>query len=406
MTRKNTFRERLKQNILNAQLTDALEHNEYRSEESSHRSHPPDSPADTQADELASRHALSPANSPSGASTDSHTGEQSLYHTDSHSPSRFFYPSGSGKSLSDDFSTTTDPIMCLTDNQAHILRFLYERSVKVIKYDELSQALDIPYGTVRWAIAGLERENFLAKRKFRKGRVQGIAITLNEQLCRDFHRKRIQGEEGETQGNNLHHSNEQTKSQTFSQTLPRTHSRTDTSPPLEKKKEESSFYSRIREFTDEDVAFFYPCLAAIGFGGEQMRQIADRLEQVAKAADKVFVSLEHADWELGQGPLRDKEGEEVASPLGFIFNALARTGYYRKPKGYVTAEEQAARDLEEKAKAARQSRERKERAEFELWRDSLDEEERERLLEGRIGPEEQWLLRQWRKKGKETGELS
>ena len=60
--------------------------------------------------------------------------------------------------------------------------------------------------------------------------------------------------------------------------------------------------------------------------------------------------LTHAEWELEHGAMRDKSGAPVASPVDWIFTSLSKNGYYRRPAGYVSPQEQAELDAAEEAK--------------------------------------------------------
>lgn len=412
MSKRISFKERLKANILAAQLADALENNEYQGQESPAQTEAAESvpghvpgpgsaleqarnvvqPLDSQTDTLSGRQAdrftRSMADRPSGPLSDSHSDRQINRHSFYHSDNLSREQSGSHPPLP---HTTTDPALCMTDTQARVLAYFISSRVEVIKYEELTAALDIPYGTVRWAVSRLEKERFLAKRKFRKGRIQGIAVTLNEAACQDFARKRMDGIPGNNTSHSTQHSNYHSTKQSDEFTLQKTHSLADASPLLKKDRKEDSFSLKLLSLTEEDLAFHYPHLHRHGFGEAQIRQVLERLEKVDKSPDRLFVSLEHAEWELAQGGIADKDGNPVENPCAFVFTALAKTGYYRRPKGFVSTEEVAAREAEERLEAERKARDRREAAEFERWRQGLDPGERERLLTGSRGPEEQWL---------------
>ena len=140
----------------------------------------------------------------------------------------------------------------------------------------------------------------------------------------------------------------------------------------------------------------WPNLARSGFGPDQLAQIAQALAELGKSADKIMQSLDHAEWELERGQMLDKDGQPVADPCSWVFTALARTGYYRRPKGYVSPEEQAAKDAEAEAKAVA-ARQAAEQAQFEAWRDGLSPDELADALRGHPGgPKDAWLKKMWR----------
>ena len=97
--------------------------------------------------------------------------------------------------------------------------------------------------------------------------------------------------------------------------------------------------------------------------------------------------------------MRDKQGQPVADPCAWVYRSLASQGYYRRPAGYVSAEEQAERDAIEEAKALIRTRENARQERFRAWLQSLSGEEKENVLAGRIGPEEAWLKKEWSKRG-------
>jgi len=152
----------------------------------------------------------------------------------------------------------------------------------------------------------------------------------------------------------------------------------------------------------------WPNLATTGFGSHQIEQILQALTELGKPADKIVQSLDHAEWELENGRMFDKGGAPVASPCSWVFRSLAKTGYYRKPKGYVSPEEQALIDTEETAKTLLTIRQRAEQAQFEAWRAGLTPQDLEAAMVGFVGgPKEQWLKAHWIKKyrSNNTGSL-
>ena len=141
----------------------------------------------------------------------------------------------------------------------------------------------------------------------------------------------------------------------------------------------------------------WPHLVQAGFGAAQMEQNVDNLDQLGQPTDRIVAGLDHAEWELENGKMLDKDGQPVADPCSWVFTALARTGYYRRPKGYVSPEEQAAKDAEAEAKAVVAARQAAEQAQFEAWRDGLSPDELANALRGHPGgPKDAWLKKIWR----------
>lgn len=143
----------------------------------------------------------------------------------------------------------------------------------------------------------------------------------------------------------------------------------------------------------------WPTLARAGFGLDQIEQIHASLAQLGKTADRIVQGLDHAEWELAEGKMLDKQGQPVADPCAWVYRSLASQGYYRRPAGYVSAEEQAERDAAEEGRALAKSREAARQERFRAWLQGLTAEEREKALAGKIGPEEAWLKKEWMKRG-------
>lgn len=137
---------------------------------------------------------------------------------------------------------------------------------------------------------------------------------------------------------------------------------------------------RLESLSEEDIAFHWPNLAKIGFGTCQIRQILARLFQVRLGAEKLAQGLTHAEWELEQGAMRDKNGEPVSHPLNWVFSSLARTGYYRRPQGYISPQEQAERDAAAEEERLKLAREERKNSAFEAWRSGLSPEEKRAIV--------------------------
>lgn len=78
--------------------------------------------------------------------------------------------------------------------------------------------------------------------------------------------------------------------------------------------------------------------------------------------------------------MRDKNGEPVSHPLNWVFSSLARTGYYRRPQGYVSPQEQAERDAAAEEERLKNAREERKNSAFEAWRSGLSPEEKRAIV--------------------------
>lgn len=128
----------------------------------------------------------------------------------------------------------------------------------------------------------------------------------------------------------------------------------------------------------------------------------ENLTALGKTTDRLIQGMDHIEFELEHGQLVDKDGQAVADPCSWAFRALAQNGYYRRPKGYVSAEEQALRDAEQEARAVLAARQKAEQAQFEAWRDGLGEDALREAMQGSPGgPRDVWLKRVWKERGKD-----
>lgn len=95
---------------------------------------------------------------------------------------------------------------------------------------------------------------------------------------------------------------------------------------------------------------------------------------------------------MAYGTRKDSKGNPIEKPAHWVFETLARQGYYPRPTGYISPQEQAERDAaEEKARFAAAHEARKE-AEYEAWAAQLTAQERERIVLER-SPASQGALR-------------
>jgi hypothetical protein len=66
--------------------------------------------------------------------------------------------------------------------------------------------------------------------------------------------------------------------------------------------------------------------------------------------ERITQGLTHAEWEFTAGKMRDKSGKPVTSPVNWVFAILAKQGYYPRPQGYISPQEQVELDAVEEAK--------------------------------------------------------
>ena len=138
--------------------------------------------------------------------------------------------------------------------------------------------------------------------------------------------------------------------------------------------------ARLEQLSENDIAFHWPELAKTGFGTDQIRQILRRNREVAIPSQRVFQSLNHAEWARAHGTLSDSSGNPVRSPNAWVFTILARQGYFPRPDGYLSPEEQAKRDEAEEERKANTQQSILLQKRFEHWCENLTQEERTAIL--------------------------
>jgi predicted ArsR family transcriptional regulator len=301
------------------------------------------------------------------------------------------------------FLISAKPKIVKTKNQKVLYNFLAQNTKLITTYDDLSEYLEISNGTIRDILRKFERNGLISKEKYvSKDGVQGLHITLQQTVPTGNSNRPIRLLDSTVdspskidrssiclskEGGSLREGVKQEQS-------------------IDPTDIDWSPEERLKNLTDNDIAFFWPNLHKSGFGTHQIQQILERLAKVGKQPDKVMRGLDHAEWELENGTMADKEGRAVKDPCSYVFNSLAKHGYYRRPAGYVSPEEQAEIDekeeaekreklAKEKAKRLEQAAKEEKHAKFLEWKSSLSEEELSKILENKIGPTEPWLRQYW-----------
>lgn len=259
-----------------------------------------------------------------------------------------------------------------TPAQKSVLRYFQINGSHVTTYDIIANDSKVPRGTVRQIVDKMVALGLLDRSQWRQGRNCGLQFTLH-------------GQNQATQ-----HANPTPQASTTPQ-HPNQACQNHGIGKIDREKNLSISLETIR--------LTWPNLARLGFGSDQVDQIAANLGAVGKSTERVVQGLDHAEWELANGKMTDKDGQPVADPCAWVFQALARTGYYRRPAGYVSPEEQADLDAAAEAKARARSRETARQERFQAWAKGLSAEERKIALEGCYGPEEAWLKNVWIKRG-------
>lgn len=240
---------------------------------------------------------------------------------------------------------------------------------EVIAYWQIAELIashfqcNITEGAVRGALERLYRHGFLLRQRGTSGHLKGNRYAFNSEPC--AHIMPLY----EIKKNNV-------ESGTHSGTFENKHSAPSILNKIDRKNLSISSNSmdgdngdreRLEAFSEEDIAFNWPELAQIGFGTIQIRQIVEVRGKEQDGLKNIMQGLTYADWEFAHHGLRTKKGEEIKSPLNWIFSIFLRQGYYPRPPGYISPEEQA--DLDRTTELAKQQEARKARleAEYEEW---------------------------------------
>lgn len=261
-----------------------------------------------------------------------------------------------------------------SEMQIAILSIL-KTSPPVIAYWQLAEALsvfglNVSEGAVRGALTRLFKYGFLVRGRAARGRMQGNRYAFTSDPCpyiipyRDSDQSGMDSVMDSPVSYECNNSPSLFKEKTVRNSV------------WTEQHDRPGKTSALEHLTEQDLAFHWPNLFRQGFGTCQIRQIVQRLTQIGMGTERVIQGLTHAEWELEHGIMRDKNNEPVASPVNWVFSCLARTGYYRRPQGYVSPEEQAELDAAEEEERQKLVRESRRNSAFEAWLSGLSPEEK------------------------------
>jgi hypothetical protein len=282
--------------------------------------------------------------------------------------------------------SSSDLLAGLNSNQILVLKFIIMNLKRIISYDQISIQVKIPRGTVRGNVKTLTHLGFIRPYPKRTGKIQGLSFKFNIKLCKLF---------CEVHGLEFPPSLIDTS---YVQTTS-----TPTPPPCDQiERSTYTIKEKIMALTADDISRRYPKLAAHGLCPNQIRQFVSTLEKNDFSLTNLLPSLDHLNWELENGTLIDGTGKIVVKPLGYFYNSIAQNGYYRSPNGYVSPEDQIIFDQKNSAHAAKQAYDSAANDLFQLWMNSLESSEKEKILEKKFGPEVQYLRHYWNENHKES----
>lgn len=279
-----------------------------------------------------------------------------------------------------------NPKLGLTENQIIFLNKIKDIPYIEGTYEDIRGAFGFNTAdSVRGIIYRLTKRGFLHKQRIKRGNWTGVNIRINAEYKHMIESDKYMQTNEHTPMHLGMQTGVQASMGTSRQADP---SKIDRKENISLSKEKKS-EKRLLKLSNEDISFYWPKLRETGFGEHQIQQIVKRLSKVEKSTDYVLMSLDYIEFELEQGSLKDKHGQEVSSPCAYIFNALAKNGYYRKPANYLSPLEQAAKDMEMQLKTEKEAKLKIKNIEFEKtfekWKKNLTESELEKLRQKQPG---------------------
>ena len=251
---------------------------------------------------------------------------------------------------------------------------------EVLAYWQIAELLKVAYGlkvsegAVRGAIERLAKYKMLIKERSILGHLKGNRYTFKLNPCPHIPLLA-----------NILESTRQSRTDSHMQlvgnTSPSILNKIDRNNLSISSKADVDHKQLLAALSEGDIKFYWPKLAAAGFGTVQIRQIIERQEQVGNGVENVITGLTHAEWELENDEMRDKSGNPVDSPLNWVYSSLAKHGYYRRPKNYISPAEQAELDQKAVVEQEQQALETRKDAQVKVWLTNLTPSEKENVLE-------------------------
>jgi hypothetical protein len=267
--------------------------------------------------------------------------------------------------------------------QINVLFLAHRAGTRVTPYARIARQLasefDMPQQaeSVRGVVNRLAARGFLRHQQARDGSIRGVRfIIIPELLCPYIMRPKIDDRPDARHGAQADARPAHSVTPSILEEIERKNTLSISSG----KEEEQKTIRLLEALSEEDIAFHWPELSRQGFGTDQIRQIIIRLAQVNIGTGRIMQGLTHAEWELSAGRMRDKYGNPVSSPASWVFKILATQGYYPRPEGYRSPQEQAEQDAAEELTRQTAAYEARQTAEAEAWIIKLSPDERNAIL--------------------------
>ena len=267
--------------------------------------------------------------------------------------------------------------------QINVLALAYRAGARVTPYGRIARRLAAEFGmpqqaeSVRGAVNRLAARGFLRHQQARDGTIRGVRFSITEELlCPHI----IRPQAAEHVAERCEARGDARPGHSAVPSLLEKIERKNNLSVSSEKEEEQEKIRLLEALTEEDIAFHWPELARQGFGTDQIRQTIKRLAQVNIGAGRIMQGLTHAEWELSAKRMCDKSGKPIASPVSWVFKILATQGYYPRPEGYRSPQEQAEQDAADELKRQSVAYEARQTAEAEAWIARLGPDERSAIL--------------------------
>jgi len=226
-----------------------------------------------------------------------------------------------------------------TANQVKVLSLFRQCRHCVTTNKALSENLGIPYGTVRHIIRRLSKLGFIRTESYNHAGIQGVEVWY----C---------GAEDCLPGSDLSGTGQNGQAKWTALGQP-DWTGDEHSPHMKDRKKEEKDQSIITLSKDQ-IDELWPSIGKAGLYSSHIREVvsAMKIQGVEEKPEKIIAqSLRFIDWQISQGLLKDKHGNEVLDPVAYWRAAMKCNGFYQKPHGYVDSEVLALQQLTEEEEA-------------------------------------------------------
>ena len=259
----------------------------------------------------------------------------------------------------------------LTPTQEEILNYLIAQPMQRATRRGISETLGIPFATVRDTLKRLGTLGYITQERRADRFFQGLVYDVNIEKCNSYFsrvgRSTVERSPSTVERSDVHISS---SSKDFkSTTTGASYGGTSTVPSSP-----SDLSPVAIMLKDPEHGFWREA-------GIMPRQVETWLSDTGMTIEQMDLSLRHCRYAI-----LNKEGEEVREPLSWFWKTIQRAGFYPRPEGYKSLEEQRSEEMMKVAREQVEARRRRQRAELEM--------EFEQIISDPGGEEYQELLKQ------------